>query len=88
MDIEVRHDGDTLIISSAEQRVGSPHVPCDPEKIIAVVESKRRDKGRAFAEQDAPLPEGEFVESPDAMLSQSGRFERLRERWFAFLDSL
>jgi acetyl-CoA hydrolase len=27
-------------------------VPCDPGKIIAVVESKLRDKGRAFAEQD------------------------------------
>ncbi len=41
-----------MLISSAEQRVGTPYVPCDPEKIVAVVESKRRDKGRAFAEQD------------------------------------
>ncbi len=42
-----------FLITSAEQRVGSPYVPCDPDKIIAIVESKRRDKGRAFAEQDA-----------------------------------
>jgi acetyl-CoA hydrolase len=41
-----------FLITSAEQRIGTPYVPCDPDKIIAIVESKRRDKGRAFAEQD------------------------------------
>ncbi|WP_305043029.1 acetyl-CoA hydrolase/transferase C-terminal domain-containing protein [Geoalkalibacter sp.] len=41
-----------FLITSAEHRVGSPYVPCDPDKIIAVVESKRRDKGRAFSEMD------------------------------------
>jgi len=39
-------------ITSAGQRVGTSYVPCDPSKIVAVVESKLRDKGRAFAEQD------------------------------------
>ncbi len=41
-----------FLITSAEQRIGTPYVPCDPDKIIAIVESKHRDKGRAFAEQD------------------------------------
>lgn len=41
-----------FLITSSEQRIGTPYVPCDPDKIIAVVESKRRDKGRAFAEMD------------------------------------
>ena len=41
-----------FLITSAEQRIGSPYVPCDPDKIIAIVESKRRDKGRAFTEMD------------------------------------
>ena len=41
-----------FLITSAEQRVGTPYVPCDPDKIIAIVESKHRDKGRAFSEMD------------------------------------
>ncbi|MDW7646246.1 MAG: acetyl-CoA hydrolase/transferase C-terminal domain-containing protein [Desulfuromonadales bacterium] len=41
-----------FLITEAHTRMGTPYVPCDPEKIIAVVESKRRDKGRAFAEMD------------------------------------
>ena len=39
-------------IVKANDRIGSTSIPCDPDKIIAVVESKHRDKGRAFAEQD------------------------------------
>ena len=39
-------------ITKADSRIGTTYVPCDPSKIIAVVESKRRDKGRAFSEQD------------------------------------
>src|SRR6266567_7129815 len=41
-----------LNITKADSRIGTTFVPCDPKKIIAVVESKLRDKGRAFAEQD------------------------------------
>jgi len=41
-----------LNITKADSRIGTTYVPCDPNKIIAVVESKLRDKGRAFAEQD------------------------------------
>ena len=39
-------------IVKADSRIGSTSIPCDPSKIIAVVESKLRDQGRAFAEQD------------------------------------
>ncbi|HEY7746092.1 MAG TPA: acetyl-CoA hydrolase, partial [Desulfuromonadales bacterium] len=41
-----------FLITSADSRIGTPYVPCDPDKIVAIVESKLRDKGRAFAEQD------------------------------------
>jgi len=41
-----------FLITQAQSRIGSPYVPCDPERIVAVVESKRRDKGRAFADMD------------------------------------
>jgi len=41
-----------FLITEAHTRIGTPYVPCDPDKIIAVVESKHRDKGRAFAGQD------------------------------------
>ncbi len=41
-----------FLITHATQRIGTPYVPCDPEKIVAIVESKHRDKGRAFAEMD------------------------------------
>ncbi|TRO80335.1 acetyl-CoA hydrolase/transferase C-terminal domain-containing protein [Desulfuromonas acetexigens] len=41
-----------FLITEAGSRIGTPYVPCDPDKIIAVVESKRRDKGRAFADED------------------------------------
>ncbi|HIJ97004.1 MAG TPA: acetyl-CoA hydrolase [Desulfuromonadales bacterium] len=39
-------------ITKAGSRIGSTSIPCNPNKIIAVVESKLRDQGRAFAEQD------------------------------------
>ena len=39
-------------ITKADSRIGTTYCPCDPSKIIAIVESKLRDKGRAFAEQD------------------------------------
>jgi acetyl-CoA hydrolase len=41
-----------FLITAADSRIGSPYVPCDPERIVAIGESKRRDKGRAFAEMD------------------------------------
>lgn len=41
-----------FLITKASDRMGTPYVPCDPDKIIAVVESKHRDKGRAFADMD------------------------------------
>ena len=41
-----------LGITHAGERIGSTSIPCDPNKIVAVVESKLRDQGRAFAEQD------------------------------------
>lgn len=42
-----------FLINKAGDRIGTTAVPCDPDKIVAVVESKHRDKGRAFAEMDA-----------------------------------
>src|SRR5512136_260634 len=41
-----------LNITHASSRIGTPYIPCDPKKIVAIVESKLRDQGRAFAEQD------------------------------------
>lgn len=41
-----------FLITKADDRIGTTYVPCDPDRIIAIVESKRRDKGRAFAELD------------------------------------
>lgn len=41
-----------FLITKAHDRMGTAYVPCDSEKIVAVVESKRRDKGRAFADLD------------------------------------
>lgn len=41
-----------FLITRADQRIGTPYVPCDPDKIVGIVESKRRDKGRAFSEMD------------------------------------
>ncbi len=41
-----------LEIIKADSRIGTAYVPCDPDKVIAVVESRHRDNGRAFAEQD------------------------------------
>ncbi len=39
-------------ITKASDRMGTPYVPCDPDKVVAVVESKHRDKGRAFSDMD------------------------------------
>ena len=41
-----------FLITAANSRIGTPYVPCDPDKIVAIVESKLRDKGRAFTEMD------------------------------------
>ncbi|MDD2581287.1 MAG: acetyl-CoA hydrolase/transferase C-terminal domain-containing protein [Desulfuromonadaceae bacterium] len=41
-----------LNITKADSRIGTTYIPCDPAKIIAVVESRHRDNGRAFSEQD------------------------------------
>ncbi len=39
-------------IVKADSRVGTPFVPCDPSKIIAIVESQHTDKGRVLADSD------------------------------------
>ena len=41
-----------FLISRVNDRAGRPFVPVDPDKIVAIVESKRLDNGRAFGEQD------------------------------------
>ena len=41
-----------LLICKASDRIGSEAFACDPDKIIAVVESKYPDKGRAFSASD------------------------------------
>ncbi|MDR2697942.1 MAG: acetyl-CoA hydrolase [Holophagales bacterium] len=40
---------EVLNITKVSSRAGTPYVPCDTSKIIAIVESKYPDKGRAFA---------------------------------------
>ncbi|MDY0190174.1 MAG: acetyl-CoA hydrolase/transferase C-terminal domain-containing protein [Desulfuromonas sp.] len=42
-----------FLINKADDRIGTTAFPCDPDKIIAIVESKHRDKGRAFSDMDA-----------------------------------
>ncbi len=42
-----------LPITHAGERIGSTSIPCDLNKVIAVCESKLRDKGRAFTDMDA-----------------------------------
>ena len=39
-------------ITKADDRIGKTYAECDPSKIIAVCESKLRDKGRAFTDID------------------------------------
>jgi len=46
-------DRQVFNITKADSRIGSTSIACDPEKVIAVVESKYPDKGRAFTEIDA-----------------------------------
>ncbi len=41
-----------LAITQANTRVGTTYVPCDPSKIVAIVESQHVDKGRALADAD------------------------------------
>lgn len=40
------------LVTRVDDRVGSLHVPCDPEKIIAIVESRETDKGRPLSPPD------------------------------------
>lgn len=40
------------LISRVDDRIGTLHVPCDHDKIIAIVESKKTDKGRALGAPD------------------------------------
>ncbi|MBV5339241.1 MAG: acetyl-CoA hydrolase [Deltaproteobacteria bacterium] len=40
------------LISRVDDRIGSLYVPCDHEKIIAIVESQKPDKGRALGAPD------------------------------------
>jgi len=41
-----------FLITRPSDRIGTPYVPIDCERVIAVVESKLRDKGRAFSDMD------------------------------------
>ncbi len=40
------------LISRVDDRIGGLYVPCDHEKIIAIVESRKPDKGRALSPPD------------------------------------
>ena len=40
------------LISRVDDRIGSLYVPCDPDKIVAVVESNMPDRGRALSPPD------------------------------------
>ncbi|WP_114010123.1 acetyl-CoA hydrolase/transferase C-terminal domain-containing protein [Cohaesibacter intestini] len=39
-------------VTKADSRIGSTYVPCDPSKIVAIVESEHTDKGRSLAGAD------------------------------------
>jgi GMP synthase-like glutamine amidotransferase len=41
-----------------------------------------------FIEAEGTLPQGEYVQSPDAMLADAKRFRELNRRLFGFLDAL
>jgi acetyl-CoA hydrolase len=41
-----------LLIDRADDRIGTTSIHCDTDRIIGIVESLHRDKGRAFSEQD------------------------------------
>jgi acetyl-CoA hydrolase len=41
------------LVSRVEDRIGLTYVPCDPAKIIAIVESREPDNGRALGATDA-----------------------------------
>ncbi len=41
-----------LLITKPSDRIGTPYVPIDIDKVVAVVESRLPDKGRAFTELD------------------------------------
>ena len=40
-------------ITRVSDRIGTPFVPCDPDKIVAIIESREADTGRAMGETDA-----------------------------------
>lgn len=40
------------LVTRVDDRVGSQYVPCDPEKIVAIVESRVSDKGRPLSPPD------------------------------------
>ena len=40
------------LISKVEDRIGTTYVPCDPDKIVAIVESNKPDNGRALSPPD------------------------------------
>lgn len=41
------------LISQVKDRIGHPYVPCDPGKIVAIIESREPDNGRALGGTDA-----------------------------------
>jgi acetyl-CoA hydrolase len=40
------------LITRIDDRIGAPHVPCDPQKIVAVVESRQPDNGPPLTPPD------------------------------------
>ncbi len=41
-----------FLITKVSDRIGSPYVPCDPSKVVAIVESREPDNGRALGATD------------------------------------
>ncbi len=41
-----------FLITKVSDRIGSPYVPCDPSKVVAIIESREPDNGRALGATD------------------------------------
>jgi acetyl-CoA hydrolase len=41
------------LVSRVQDRIGYPYVPCDPRKIVAIIESREPDNGRSLGATDA-----------------------------------
>jgi acetyl-CoA hydrolase len=40
------------LVSRVDDRIGTTYIPCDPDKIVGIIESKKLDNGRALTEPD------------------------------------